>query len=61
LDADYELTKLAAEFRVQHKLPYADCFAAALASDRKASVATSDKDFEEVEKQVNILWLTGDN
>ncbi len=59
VDANYELTKLAAEFRAQHKLPYADCFAAALALDRKASVATSDKDFEEVEKQVNVLWLTG--
>ncbi len=59
VDADYELTKLAAEFRAQHKLPYADCFAAALASDRKAFVATSDKDFAEVEKQVNILWLSG--
>ena len=59
VDADYELTKLAAEFRAQHKLPYADCFAAALGSDRKAAVATSDKDFEEVEKQVSIIWLTG--
>jgi len=59
VDADYELTKLAAEFRAQHKLPYADCFAAALASDRKASVVTSDKDFEAVEKQVTILWLSG--
>ena len=57
VDADYELTKLAAELRAQHKLSYADCFAAALALDRKASVATSDKHFAQVEKQVDILWL----
>ncbi len=56
IEADFELTKLAAEFRAQHKLPYADCFAAALAANRKASLATSDKDFAQVEKQLNILW-----
>ena len=57
--ADFKLTRLAAEFRAQHKLPYADCFAAALAADRKASLATSDKDFAHVERQIHILWATG--
>ncbi|MGH9424886.1 MAG: PIN domain-containing protein, partial [Terriglobia bacterium] len=57
--ADFKLTRLAAELRAQHKLPYADCFAAALAADRKASLVTSDKDFAHVEKQVHILWTTG--
>ncbi len=57
--AGYELTKLAAELRAEHKLPYADCFAAALASDRKASLATSDKDFAAVEKRIGILWTIG--
>jgi len=55
VDADAELTKLAAEFRAEHKLPYADCFATALASLRKATLATSDADFEVVEKQIDIL------
>ena len=54
--AGYELTKLAAELQAQHKLPYADCFAAALAADRKASLATSDKDFARVENRIRILW-----
>ncbi|MBI1955081.1 MAG: type II toxin-antitoxin system VapC family toxin [Acidobacteria bacterium] len=58
--ADFELTKLAAELRAQHKLPYADCFAAALAQQRKAIVATADKDFTPVEQIVNILWTTED-
>ncbi len=57
--AGYELTKLAAELQAQHKLPYADCFAAALAADRKASLATSDKDFARVENHIRVLWTAG--
>jgi predicted nucleic acid-binding protein len=56
VDADLALTARAAEFRVEHKLPYADCFAAALAVDRKASLATGDKDFARIEKKLEILW-----
>ncbi len=59
VDADLELTRTAAELRAEHKLPYADCFAAALAAGRKASLATSDKDFASVEKNLDILWTTG--
>jgi predicted nucleic acid-binding protein len=56
VDATYELTKLAAELHVDHKLPYADCFAAALAADRKASLATSDADFAKLERHLTLLW-----
>src|SRR5713101_2299371 len=56
VDADFDLTRRAAELRAEHKLPYTDCFAAALAADRKASLATSDKDFAHVEKKLDILW-----
>ena len=58
VDADYNLTKRAAEFRARHKLPYADCFAAALAANTKAPLLTSDHDFAHVEKQVTILWAS---
>ena len=58
VEADEELTKLAAELRAQGKLPYADCFAAALALHRKATLATGDKDFAQVETKVKILWTT---
>lgn len=58
VDADLDLTRTAAEFRVEHKLPYTDCFAAALAAQRKASLATSDKDFTHVEKKLALLWTT---
>ena len=59
VDADLELTRSAAELRAEHKLPYSDCFAAALAVNRKASLATSDKDFAHVEKSLEILWTLG--
>ncbi len=54
--ATLDLTRAAAELRADLKLPYTDCFAAALAAQRKASLATSDKDFATVEKKIDILW-----
>jgi len=59
VDADLELTRSAAELRAEQKLPYSDCFAAALAVNRKASLATSDKDFAHVERRLEILWTLG--
>ena len=56
VDADLELTRTAAELRAEHKLPYTDGFAAALAVAHKASLATGDKDFACVEKKLDILW-----
>ena len=56
VNADPELTKLAASFRVKYKLPYADCFAAALAQQHKATLATADSDFARVEREIRILW-----
>jgi ribonuclease VapC len=59
VDADIELTRLAAELRATHKLPYADCFAASLAKQRKAELATADRDFAMVQGELRILWTTG--
>jgi len=53
---DIELAKLAATLKVEHNLPYADCFAAALAQARKATLVTSDKDFERVGSTLRIIW-----
>lgn len=55
--ADVELTGLAAELRAQRKLPYADCFAAALAKQRKAQIATSDRDFSVVDSESSVVWI----
>ncbi len=56
VEADLALTRTAAELRADHKLPYTDCFAAVLAAQRKAPLATSDQDFATVEKKIDILW-----
>jgi predicted nucleic acid-binding protein len=58
VDASLDLTRAAAELRADQKLPYTDCFAAALAAHRKASLATSDQDFASVEKKIDILWTS---
>ena len=55
--ADLELTKQAAEFKAAKKMSYADCFATALAKLKKAELVTGDKEFNQVEGDVKILWL----
>jgi predicted nucleic acid-binding protein len=56
-NADIDLTKVAAQFRVLYKLPYADCFAAALAKGRRARVVTTDQDFAVVKSEIEIRFL----
>ena len=58
VDVDLALTHIAAELFANHKLHYSDCFAAALALSRKAPLFTSDSDFSQVEKRVDILWVS---
>ena len=55
--ADLDLTRQAAELKSKHRMSYADCFAAALARQRKAELVTGDRDFRQVEGDVKILWL----
>jgi predicted nucleic acid-binding protein len=57
VDVDAELARLAASLKAQHNFPYADCFAAALAKTRKATLLTSDKDFECAASALEILWI----
>jgi predicted nucleic acid-binding protein len=55
--ADRELAKEAATLKVNHKLAYADAFAAALAKLKKAELITSDKEFKSVEGKIKISWI----
>ncbi len=55
--ADVAQAKLAAEFKAQYKLPYADGFAAALAQVRRATVVPSDADFSTLQPVLDILVL----
>ncbi|MBI5242435.1 MAG: type II toxin-antitoxin system VapC family toxin [Elusimicrobia bacterium] len=55
--ADREITRIAAEFKADKKMSYADCFAAALAKREKAELVTGDKEFKEVDGEIKIQWL----
>ncbi len=57
VDIDRDLTRLAVQFKATKKLPYADCFAAALAKSERASLITGDRDFLAVEGEIKIDWL----
>jgi predicted nucleic acid-binding protein len=54
---DMELGKLAASLKAEHNLPYADCFAAALAVARKAALVTGENVFKRVGSRVKVHWL----
>ena len=47
----------AAEYKVEHSISYADCFALAAAMDQKASIVTGDSEFKKVEHLVSIVWI----
>ena len=57
VDVDLEIAKQAALFKVAHKMSYADCFAAALAKTRKATLMTGDKEFKPLDGEIRIAWL----
>lgn len=56
VDADWSLTQQAARYKSQHRMSYADCFAAALSKQRKAHLVTGDQEFTQVEGEISILW-----
>lgn len=55
--ADQQLAELAGEIKATRKMSLADCFAAALAKQRKADLYTGDPEFRAVEKDVKIVWV----
>lgn len=55
--ADQDLAELAGELNATKKMSLADCFAAALAKQRKADIYTGDPEFHAVESEVRISWL----
>lgn len=55
--ADQVLAELAGEIKAGSKMSLADCFAAALAKQRKADVYTGDPEFKTVEKEIKVVWL----
>jgi len=57
VDADWSLAKDAGYFKSRNKMSLADAFAAALARQRKAHLATGDQEFKQVQNEVTISWL----
>ncbi len=57
VDVDWDLTRVAASFKAKGRLAYADCFAAALAHDRKALLVTGDREFRQLENEIRVLWI----
>lgn len=55
--ADRELTLMAAGIKAAHPISYADCFAAALTQKNRGELITGDREFEEVEKEIDIFWI----
>jgi predicted nucleic acid-binding protein len=57
VDADWTISREAGGFKSKNKMSYNDCFAAALAKQKKALLLTGDPEFKQVESQVTIDWL----
>jgi len=57
IDADWPLAHDAGGLKAKHQMSFADCFAAALAKQRKALLLTGDPEFKQVDKDINIEWL----
>lgn len=47
----------AAEYKAEHSISYADCFALAAAVEQKASIVTGDPEFRKVAHLVNVVWI----
>ncbi len=55
--ADQQLAESAGEIKASHRMSLADCFAAALAKQKKAEIYTGDPEFKAVETEIKIAWL----
>jgi predicted nucleic acid-binding protein len=55
--ADQVLAESAGELKATKKMSLADCFAAALAKQKRAELYTGDPEFRTLEKDVKVVWL----
>jgi ribonuclease VapC len=58
VEADWNLAKDPGYFKSRNKMSFADCFAAALAKQRKASLVTGNQEFKQIQTDITIHWLT---
>jgi uncharacterized protein len=57
VEVDWQLTRQAAKFKVNGNISYGDCFAGALAKNRKAELVTGDKEFKALEGEIKLTWI----
>lgn len=57
VEVDSETSRIAAGFKAKGGISYADCFAAALAKQNKATLVTGDREFKQLENEISIVWL----
>ena len=57
IDVDWGTTQIAARYKALGGISYAYCFAAALAKLNKADLLTGDREFQQLENEIEILWL----
>jgi uncharacterized protein len=56
-EKNLDYVRQAAIYKATRKLSYADAFAAALAKIRNAELVTGDREFKQVEDEIDIAWL----
>lgn len=57
VEVDWKLAHEAAAFKSKHRMSFADCFAAALAKERKATLVTGDPEFNQLEGLVQLQFV----
>ena len=57
VEAHWELAHEAGRFKMKNRMSFADCFAAALAKYKNATLLTGDLEFKQVEREITIIWL----
>ena len=57
IEANKDLTLQAARLKASKKMSYADCFAAAVAMEKKCDLMTGDKEFKQVADEIKIRWI----
>jgi predicted nucleic acid-binding protein len=56
-NAEWRISRQAALFKSKHTMSYADAFAAALAVQKNAHLVTGDREFKQVESELDVLWV----
>ena len=56
-NAEWKISRQAALFKSKHTMSYADAFAAALGLQKNARLVTGDREFKQVEGDVDVFWV----